>query len=105
MPTGNGPPSKANSCTRSRLPRRRVDPTNGLCLSRLHDAAFDRGLITFDEELRLVLSRRLRDHLTSATLSANFLPFAGARLTPPDRFHPSAAFLATHREQTFQGES
>jgi hypothetical protein len=28
--------------------RGRVDPRNGLCLSRLHDAAFDRGLITFD---------------------------------------------------------
>jgi predicted restriction endonuclease len=26
----------------------RVDPRNSLCLSRLHDAAFDRGLSTFD---------------------------------------------------------
>ncbi len=29
--------------------KRRADPTNGLCLNALHDKAFDRHLITFDE--------------------------------------------------------
>lgn len=47
----------------SKFPKDRLDERNGLCLSRLHDAAFDRGLITFDEDLRLVLSKRLKDHL------------------------------------------
>ena len=36
----------------------RLNVRNGICLSRLHDAAFDRGLIAFDENLRLLLSRR-----------------------------------------------
>ena len=36
-------------------PAERLNVRNGICLSRLHDAAFDRGLICFDDELRLVL--------------------------------------------------
>src|SRR5882757_7937423 len=35
----------------------RLNVRNGLSLSRLHDAAFDIGLITFDDDLRLKLSR------------------------------------------------
>lgn len=42
------------------FPEQRTNPCNGLCLSRLHDAAFDEGLITFDEDYRLVLSRDLK---------------------------------------------
>lgn len=38
----------------------RLNVRNGLCLSRLHDAAFDQGLITFDDNYRLVLSSRLK---------------------------------------------
>jgi putative restriction endonuclease len=35
--------------------RERLNVRNGLCLSRLHDAAFDRHLISFDDNLRLML--------------------------------------------------
>jgi hypothetical protein len=38
----------------------RLNVRNGLCLSRLHDAAFDRGLIAFDDQFRLLLSPRLK---------------------------------------------
>lgn len=31
----------------------RLNPSNGLCLSSLHNKAFDRGLITFNEHLEL----------------------------------------------------
>jgi predicted restriction endonuclease len=47
----------------------RVEVANGLCLNRLHDAAFDRKLITFDEELRLVVGR-LRRARTNAEKSS-----------------------------------
>ena len=39
---------------------RRADPRNGIALNALYDRAFDRGLITFDEGLRLVVSGRLK---------------------------------------------
>jgi putative restriction endonuclease len=32
------------------FPGERIDPRNGLCLSSIHDAAFDAGLITLDDE-------------------------------------------------------
>lgn len=32
-----------------------LNPENGLCLSASYDAAFDKHLITFDEDYRLVL--------------------------------------------------
>ena len=35
-------------------PEHRLNVRNGICLSRLHDAAFDRGLITFDDSLQLI---------------------------------------------------
>jgi hypothetical protein len=39
---------------------RRADPRNGIALNTHCDRAFDRGLITFDESLRLVVSPRLK---------------------------------------------
>jgi putative restriction endonuclease len=53
-------------------PRERLNKRNGLCLSRLHDAAFDRGLVSFDQNLRLVLSPRLRSELTQRPIAENF---------------------------------
>jgi putative restriction endonuclease len=51
--------------------KERLNVRNGLCLSRLHDAAFDQGLIAFDGNLRLVLSRRLRSELPQRAVAEN----------------------------------
>lgn len=40
-----------------------LNARNGICLNRLHDAAFDKHLIGFDDDLRLVLSKKLRTTL------------------------------------------
>ncbi len=82
-------------------PEHRVNPRNGLCLSRLHDAAFDRGLITFDEKYRLVLSKRIKDYLTSEAVRLNFGTFEGERLVLPEKFLPDNVFLLYHRERIF----
>lgn len=83
-------------------PDERLNVRNGLCLSRLHDAAFDRGLITFDDGLRLVLSTRLRSALPHVTVAQNFGAYEGRALqVPPDAALPDAAFLAVHRTQIF----
>ena len=86
------------------FPDERLDPRNGLCLSSLHDAAFDSGLITLDEDNRVVLSKRLRDHFTTPTLERSFAPFAGEPIRLPDKLaEPDAGFLAYHREEIFEG--
>ena len=76
---------------------------NGICLSRLHDAAFDRGLITFDDSLRLVLSRRLNSELSQRTVAENFGTYAGQALRfPDDAALPEPEFLIEHRAKIFE---
>lgn len=84
-------------------PQHRVNPRNGLCLSRLHDGAFDQGLIAFDDEYRLILSKRLKDHLTHQAIRDNFACYEGKALKLPEKFLPDKAFLAVHRDNIFQG--
>jgi len=86
------------------FPKERLDPQNGLCLSRLHDGAFDRGLITFDEKYRLVLSKELRRHLPQPTIEHNFANFVGT----PIRLHtmmlpPKQEYMNYHRTEIFRG--
>jgi len=82
----------------------RLDPRNGLCLSSLHDAAFDSGLITLDEEFRVVLSKRLKDHFPQPTLEQNFVPFEGREIRQPDKLaEPNGEFMEYHREEIFVG--
>lgn len=76
----------------------RLNVRNGLCLSRLHDAAFDQGLITFDDNYRLVLSSRLKAQLPQRTVAENFGAYEGEPLQfPEDATLPDLAFLARHR--------
>lgn len=81
-----------------------IDPRNGLCLSALHDAAFDSGLITLDESLRLVLGKRLTAHFPQPVLEQNFVPFVGKAIRFPEKLaEPNHAFLAYHRQSVFFG--
>lgn len=87
----------------------RADPANGLCLNALHDRAFDRGLITFDENHRLLVSPLLADDTTpgGAGGPGGLGRFADAftpqtQLSLPERFAPSPEALAYHREAVFQ---
>jgi len=81
---------------------RRADPTNGICLNALFDRAFDRGLLTLDQDLRVALSQNLRDIIASTELKCSLQEAEGRRLQVPNRFHPSSEGLAFHREHIFQ---
>lgn len=87
----------------SQFPGQRADPRNGLCLSRLHDAAFDRGLIAFDDDYRLILSNDLRRELANAVLSSAFREFEGRVIRLPQKFRPARENLRVHRESVFIG--
>lgn len=41
--------------------KNRLNPQNGLCLNSLHDKAFDKGLITFDDNYKLILSKKIKN--------------------------------------------
>lgn len=85
------------------FPDERLDPRNGLCLSCLHDAAFDDGLITLDKSFRLVLSRRLKAFFPQQALEENFVSFEGHPIRLPDKLaEPDAGFLDYHRTKIFK---
>lgn len=86
------------------FPKERLNPENGLCLSRLHDAAFDQGFIALDDDYRLLLSRDLRAHLPQPSLEQNFVAFAGQPIhLLPDAPAPKRDFLRYHRQEIFHG--
>ncbi len=80
---------------------RRADPRNGIALNALYDRAFDRGLITFDECLRVVLSPRLQAIDPPIFHRQTLLDLSGRDLRPPHRFAPDPAALAYHRQHVF----
>ncbi len=80
---------------------RRADPRNGILLNVLYDRAFDRGLITFDESLRLVVSRRLYTDSPPVLQRQSLLEMAGRSLRLPCRFVPDPKAMAYHRENVF----
>jgi predicted restriction endonuclease len=83
------------------FPQHRVDPTNGLCLAAHFDKAFDRALIAFDEEARLIVHPSLKKYLPNKALQEEFFDREGSQLRMPKRFQPNAAFLDRHRKDRF----
>lgn len=81
---------------RSSTDEERLDPNNGLLLSANLDALFDRHLITFDTEGRVVLSKLL----TESDL-ANLGPLGSIR-QPPN--HGRVSFLQRHNATFAQKE-
>jgi putative restriction endonuclease len=82
-------------------PAERLNVRNGLALSSLHDAAFDRYLITFDDNLCLLLSPHLKSELAQRMISENFGVYEGEPLhLPDDAVLPELAFIAKHRAKT-----
>jgi putative restriction endonuclease len=80
----------------------RLNPSNGLCLNALHDKAFDIGLITLDEELRVVASSELKGKKLIAE-EEQFLKYEGTKIILPTKFLPDQTFLSWHRENLFVG--
>ncbi|MCC6680738.1 MAG: HNH endonuclease [Phycisphaeraceae bacterium] len=80
---------------------RRADPRNGICLNALYDRSFNRGLITFDEDLRVVVSDRLRVKDPPPLHREALLGIHGQTLRIPPRFMPDQDAIAYHRQQVF----
>jgi putative restriction endonuclease len=80
--------------------KNRMNPCNGLCLSPLYDAAFDKGLITINPDYKIELSAELKNGLSPD--DAFFLQFEGKEITLPQRFIPSKEFLEYHSHNIFK---
>ena len=87
----------------SRDKANRLNPSNGLCLSAIHDRAFDKGLITLTDDGFVVLSDELRAR-DEPFLKTVFAPLDGRQIEMPERFRPDHAFLKRHRAEIFLGQ-
>lgn len=80
----------------------RLNPKNGLCLSALHDRAYDQGLMTVLPDHTIRVSSRLRTLANDPLGQDWLLGLHGKRITPPERFSPDPSFLDFHCHQVFQ---
>lgn len=78
----------------------RLNPSNGLCLSAIHDRAFDKGLITLTNDFKIVVSKELK-RKNEPFIMEVLLPLDGRTIEPPERFAPQAEFIAWHRQELF----
>jgi putative restriction endonuclease len=74
----------------------RLNPRNGLCLSALHDRAFDKFLITVTPELKIRVSSRLVKQASNPVIRRAFSEIDGRAITRPERFLPDTRFLEWH---------
>jgi predicted restriction endonuclease len=81
----------------------RLNPRNGLCLSVIHDRAFDIGLIAISEDFRLLVSKRLREPKPNSYIKHSFQNYADRVINLPDKFIPDMTFLKYHREHLYRG--
>jgi putative restriction endonuclease len=68
----------------------RLNPRNGLCLNALHDKAFDSGLLTIDNDFKVVISSALQK---DDPQNIWFKPFHGKHIRLPLKFLPNAEFI------------
>lgn len=80
----------------------RLNPSNGLCLSMLHDKAFYAGIITIMKDMTVSVSQKHASKSDQFFNSA-LLAYNGKPIALPDKFSPLAEFLAYHRQHVFGG--
>lgn len=79
----------------------RLNPENGICLSSLYDKAFDKGLISFTNDKRVLFSLRLKENIGKEYYAKYFEPIADAELITPRKYHINPQFLEWHRDCIF----
>lgn len=78
----------------------RLNPQNGLCLSALHDKAFDQGLITVTPELTIKVSPSLQAS-KSAFCKTTLLSLESKSIHSPEKFMPLPDLLTYHNKEVF----
>jgi len=78
---------------------KRLDPRNGLCLSATYDAAFDRNLISLDDDYRMIVSNDIKEHYSNESVTEYFLSKEGMEIMLPAKYKPGKDYLAVHRDK------
>jgi predicted restriction endonuclease len=86
--------------------KNRLNPRNGICLSVIHDKAFDIGIITITDKMTVKVAD---DYLMGNFTEDNFLvntiiKYDGISIKLPEKFSPEQEFLHYHRNSIFKGK-
>ncbi|MFT5116209.1 MAG: putative restriction endonuclease [Parasphingorhabdus sp.] len=76
-----------------------LNPRNGLCLSATYDAAFDKKLISLDEDYRIIISKEISDYYSNSSVEAYFYKKEGQKITLPNSYLPHQDYLEDHRRK------
>lgn len=79
-------------------PFNRLNPRNGICLNKLHDKAFEDGLITVSPDWQVLYSPKMEPE--TRRKMEEIQDTGSFRL--PERFRPDPSFLQEHRDNCFQ---
>lgn len=81
--------------------KNRMNPKNGLSLNRLHDSAFENGLITITPEYKIKVSSILKSDTKNAAIKEYFLKYDNQPIIEPKKFRPNKEFLEIHNNTRF----
>jgi hypothetical protein len=74
--------------------------SNGICLSALYHRSFLRGLISFDDQLRVMIASRLKQGLATVDFDRFFGHYDRQPMhIPPDGVLPAEQYLREHRRR------
>lgn len=74
--------------------KRRLDPTNGICLNPLLERAFETGLIAFADDLQVLVASEAEPKLRNCLRER-----CSPSLRRPSRFLPDLELIRAHRER------
>lgn len=86
----------------SKDPHNRLNPGNGLCLSTLHDKAYDCGLITVTPDFIIRVSPQLQAQAAVPLAKDYLFGLEGTAIRLPKKFAPVREFLDYHYTKIFQ---
>ncbi|WP_425417429.1 HNH endonuclease [Oricola indica] len=78
-------------------PKNRLNPRNGICLNRLHDSAFENGLMTFTAKGKIIYSSALDSNSREKLISISNREF----IYFPNKFRPTLEFIEYHQDMKF----
>jgi putative restriction endonuclease len=77
----------------------RLNPQNGLCLSSLYDTAFDKFLISIDDNFNVVISPLLKKKSNEAFYEPFFGKFENKKIRDYNKYEPNKDFLKWHLDR------
>jgi hypothetical protein len=80
----------------------RLNPSNGLCLSAIHDRAFDKGLITVIPDYTIRVSKKLKENAGNSQQVKLLIEIYKQMINLPEKFLPNKDFLDWHNKNIFK---